>query len=217
MAITSLTRDWGIVPSIVRMVSTDSLSAVGTPGYLTAQNSNIVSINEGAFSWLPSDVVLVDASDGWSFFSISSDFTSLNPLNSGLQSVSVNLTAAQILGMYAAPVLILPAPAANTVNVVSSAVWNIKYGAAQFAAGGVIALQYANTVHGAGTAASSTIAAATLNGVAANTILTMTAPASIALANATAQGLYLSNQTAAFTTGDSTATLKVYYRNVYVL
>jgi len=217
MAITALTRDWGIVPCIVRMVSSDSLSTIGTPGYITAQAANIVAINEGAFTWLTSDVVLVEGSDGWAYFTISADFTSLVGLGSTLQSVSIPLSNAQILGMYAAPVLVLPAPAANTVNVVASALLNIKYGTTQFAAGGVIALQYENTVHGAGTAASTTIAAATLNGVTANEIITMTQPTTLLLAAATAQPLYLSNQTGAVTTGDSTGTLKVFYRNVYVL
>lgn len=214
MAITSITRDWGIVPCIVRIVSTDTLATVSAPNYILSQAANIVAINEGAFTWLPSDSVLVYAADGSSLYAISSDFTSLNAVNGAIQQVSIALSNAQILGKYAAPVFVLPAPAAGSVNLVTSAALNIIYGTTQFAAGGVIALQYKNTVHGGGVLASSTIAAATLNGVTANTVLTMTQAASVILANAAAQPIYLSNQTAAFTTGDSTGTLIVNYRNV---
>ncbi len=78
MSITAITRDWGPNPSIVRMVSTDTLSDVGTAGYLTDEADNIAEINNGAFEWAVSDMVLVYASDGWGFFTISDDFTSLD-------------------------------------------------------------------------------------------------------------------------------------------
>lgn len=78
MAITAISRDWGMNPAIVRITSTDTLSAVGTAGYLTAQLANIIAVNSGAFEWTTSDFVLVFASNGWNFFSISPDFTSLN-------------------------------------------------------------------------------------------------------------------------------------------
>lgn len=79
MAIIAIDRDWGVDPSIVRIdASTSTLTQVGTAGYLTAQAANIEAYNSGAFAWLASDMVLVYASDGWGFFTISSDFTSLN-------------------------------------------------------------------------------------------------------------------------------------------
>ena len=78
MAITAISRDWGVIPSIVRIVSTDSLTTIGTAGYLTAQLANIEAINAGPFEWDVSDFVLVYASNGWGFFGVSTDFTSLN-------------------------------------------------------------------------------------------------------------------------------------------
>jgi hypothetical protein len=78
MSITAIARDWGVNPAIVRITSTNTLSQVGTSGYLTAQASNIEAINNGSFEWLASDMVLVVASDGWGFFTISSDFASLD-------------------------------------------------------------------------------------------------------------------------------------------
>ncbi len=78
MAITSIKRDWGVNPCIVRITSTNTLSQVGTTGYLTAQADNIKAINEGAFEWDIEDMVLVYASDGWGFYTIDPSFASLN-------------------------------------------------------------------------------------------------------------------------------------------
>lgn len=78
MSITAIARDWGVSPAIVRITSTNTLAEVGTTDYLTAQLANIEAINAGPFEWTTTDFVLVYASDGWGFFSISPDFTSLN-------------------------------------------------------------------------------------------------------------------------------------------
>lgn len=211
----SIVRDWGDAPCIVRIQSYDSLSLVGSLNYILNQAANIAAANEGAFSWQSSDVVLVYASDGWSLFSIAANLLSLNLIGSGVQQISIPLTAAQIQGMYAAPVFVLAAPAAGTINLVQSAVLNIAYGSAAFAAGGVIALQYKNTADGAGVPASSTVAASVLNGVGANESILFGPPATIVSANAVGQAIYLSNQTQPFTGGTAdTAVLNVLYRNV---
>lgn len=79
MAITNLVRDYGVDPSIVRMISTDSYSTLISPGYLTSQLSAIQSLNGGSFQWVLSDVVLGYYQTGWALFTISADFTTLNP------------------------------------------------------------------------------------------------------------------------------------------
>lgn len=86
MSISSITRDWGIVPCIVRIVSSDSLAVVSSSGYISAQEDNINLANNGDFEWLASDSVLVYASNGSSFFTISSDFSSLVPEVVGSQN-----------------------------------------------------------------------------------------------------------------------------------
>ena len=214
MSVISIDRDSGISVNIVRMAVTDQLSAVGVPGYILANQASIVAANMGAFSWNASDEVLVTASDGNSYFTISSDFNSLVPSGSGSQLAQVSLTAAQFNGMYAAPVLLVPAPSAGTMNIVDKLILVQHFVSASFAAGGVIAAQYDSTVHGAGVVASATLAAATLNAAAASIVWELGNVTSVVYANAVAKPIYLSNQTAAFTTGDSTFTVKVYYRNV---
>ena len=83
-------------------------------------------------------------------------------------TATVALTAAQVNGMYATPVQLLPAPGAGKLIIIDSILWDIAFVSAQYVAGGAIAAQYGNTVHGAGPAASATLAAATLNAVAAS-------------------------------------------------
>ena len=138
-------------------------------------------------------------------------FTQLSTLVEG--SVTISLTAAQIKALYDTPVLVLAAGGANTVILVKKMVWHVTYVSAQYTAGGALQLQYDNTVHGAGTAASASIAAATLNAVAASSVLTV-GSAAVVGADTTVlnKGVYISNATADFATGDSTAKLTMYYQ-----
>jgi len=132
-----------------------------------------------------------------------------------IQYAEVDLTAAQWNGMYAAPVALVAAPGANKVIVVDKIVYNMTFVSAQYAAGGAVVAQYDSTVHGAGSPAAATVAAATVNGYAASTgIMVDGAMASVAFTAMVNKGLYLSNDTAAFTTGDSTWKVQVWYRIV---
>lgn len=212
--ISFIKRDWGDVVSIVRIVTTDNQATVSAPNYILNQADNINNANNGGFDWSPSDVVLVYGSDGAEFYNINSPYSSLSATSGSSSQAVVSLTAAQVLGMYAAPVLLVPAPASTKIHILTAAYWDIHWNSAQYASGGVIAIQYDNTVHGGGTAASSTIAAATLNGVNANEVLLFSAPSTIVTSAAIGKGLYLSNATGAFTTGDSASVLNVYYRTI---
>lgn len=121
------------------------------------------------------------------------------------QIVTVPVTAAQLNAAYGAPFILIAAPGANKLIVVKSVAIEVNYGSAQFANGGVVALQYDNTVHGAGTLASATIAAATVTGWAADSTLVVAgAMASAAASTTSNKGIYLSNDTAAFITGTGT-------------
>lgn len=397
MAITQISRDWPAYgPAIVRIISTDSLSAVATAGYLTAQAANIQLANNGTFEWTVSDFVLVSASNGWAFFTLNSTFTSLtlystagdgavtlpvvsgnftvfdgtlgalkdagyvpsnaaytnvtmsnvptianvipifndttgsitdsaysivNSLleqpavsaltahsgggqtsalaltkainnvttvaaagdsvrlpasaaglevtvtNSGANSMqvygagtdtingvatgtgiaqlpgqsvvytcavagnwlanvasnpnpvlfaSVPITAAQFNGMYAAPFQLIAAPGANKMISVESMELVMTFVSADYAAGGVVAAQYGNTVHGAGPLATNSEAAADFF-AAASTVFQFIGTSgntvgALPFSTCGNAALYLSNATQAFTTGDSTWIAKIYYR-----
>lgn len=132
-----------------------------------------------------------------------------------LQSATVTLSAAQIKALYDTPVLLVAAQGAGKMVVIDSINWDITFVSASYAAGGVLAAQYGNTVHGAGPAASGTIAAATLNAVAASTELSQgSAALNVAKTAASNVAVYLSNASGDFTTGDSTASLTVRYHVV---
>src|ERR1700693_2999792 len=68
MAITDISRDWGVAPSVVRVITTDNLTAITTNGYLTLQDANIESINHGEFEWSLSDMVAIVYNGGDGFF-----------------------------------------------------------------------------------------------------------------------------------------------------
>lgn len=128
------------------------------------------------------------------------------------RSVTISLTAAQFKALYDTPIQVVAAPGANKAIIVTNAALMMAFGAAQYTAGGAIALQYDSTIHGAGTAASATIAAATVNGWAASSgIVVAGALASTGLTTVANKGLYISNATADFATGDSTFKLTVNY------
>ena len=68
MAISSIKRDWGVEPSIVRITTSDSLATITTAGYLTDEADTIASLNNGAFDWQDSDFVAIYYSGGQGFF-----------------------------------------------------------------------------------------------------------------------------------------------------
>ena len=221
MAITSIKRDWGTGPAIVRITSSDNYAAITASGYIDAQLANIQAVNFGDFEWLLSDTVLCWYQDAfgvgaWASFSISSDFASLLPLSVSA-SASVSLTAAQVLAAYATPQLIVPAPgvgrgliviAANVVTEVSTA----------FGGGGAAIIEYGAVANGAGSnSLSATIPAAQIN--AASSQVYSMAPFAATTVTATSvvtnKGVYFSNATGAFTGGaGSTITINLSYMNI---
>jgi hypothetical protein len=133
-----------------------------------------------------------------------------------LQYATVSITAAQFNGMYAAPKLLLAAPGANKLIVVDRMALLMTFVSAQYAAGGVVAAQYDSTVHGAGVYATNSQKAADFTGAAASDAFLFNGASgddSDALFSAAVnKGVYLSNLTAAFTTGDSTFVAHLWYK-----
>jgi hypothetical protein len=124
---------------------------------------------------------------------------------------TVAITAAEFNGMYATPKLLVAAGGANTLLVLRQMQLVMTRVSANYAAGGVVAVQYDSTANGAGVIASTTLSAATFQ-AAATTTFTFNAGV-VALTGSTTinKGLYLSNITGAFTTGDSTFVAHVWY------
>lgn len=125
----------------------------------------------------------------------------------------IALTAAQINGMYAAPVVLVAAPGASKAIAVNKLMFKIVRSATAFANGGAAIIQYDSTVNGGGTqACDSTLASTVITG-AAGTSISIRNGAIISDSTATIvnKGLYISNATGAFDTGTGTATVDVWY------
>lgn len=267
MAITSISRDWGVNPSIVRVTSTDALATITTAGYLTDEADNIAALNNGAFEWQDGDLVAINYSNGEGFFTrdsadntfaaqpaspgtlantlldgrifvgsalnvatgvaLSGDATIINTgaltiANNAVTSAklaatirkyaTVAITAAEFNGMYAAPKLLLAAQGADTLIVLDQLQLAMTYGAAAYADGGVAAVQYDSTANGAGVIASSTLAAAVFQAAASTTFTMNAGIVALPFATTVNKGLYLSNITGAFTTGDSDFVAHLWYR-----
>jgi len=132
-----------------------------------------------------------------------------------LQHVRVAMTAAQWNGMYATPFLLVGAPGVNAINVVEQITLGQTYVSTTYAAGGVVGAQYGNAAHGAGSPASSTEAAADFYATASTMYRLGSGLGTGALFSAAVNaGIYISNLTGAFTTGNGTWIIDVYYRTV---
>lgn len=154
---------------------------------------------------------MLDLSSGITYLNVG---TSAAPVWVGRGVVVVNLTAAQLIAMYAAPVLVVPAVAGKAI-LVDSVEFVITRTATAFTGGGVVAVQYDSTVNGGGTATHATIAATVVTGAAGTTytqrIAAVAGQSDIASASIAGKGLYISNATAAFAAGTGTAVLTVRY------
>jgi hypothetical protein len=119
----------------------------------------------------------------------------------------VALTAAQLIAMYAAPVLILAAPASGAGLAVGQILFEMVTTSTPFTGGGIVVFQYGVTANGAGTATHAGSVPAAVVKAGTGTTLTLLGPASAANGltvptdGTTASGIYISNQTAAFAAG----------------
>ena len=131
-----------------------------------------------------------------------------------MQYAAVPVSAAEFNGMYAAPKELVAASGANTQIILDKCVLAMTYDSAAYAAGGVAHVQWANTVNGAGVIASSTLTAAEFQATASTSFFMNGGVVSAPFANSVNEGLYLSNITGAFTTGDSDMVAHVWYKVV---
>lgn len=268
--ITSIKRDFNLLPNIVGIVTTANLATITTAGYWNNESDNVELLNNGEWEWQDEDMVLIcyapsflvnwfkyDATnatfvanpaagglsnsllDGRIFVGNSSNIATgvamsgdvtisdagataigankvlssmINPLVRKYTTVAIS--AANFNGMYAAPKLLVAAGGANTLLVLDQLQLVMTYGAAAFAAGGVAAVQYDSTANGAGVIASTTLSAATFQATASNTFTMNPGVVALPFTTTVNKGLYLSNVTGAFTTGDSTMVAHVWYRAI---
>lgn len=221
-AIQTETSDTTVLQGAMNLFSyyspTDSIATILAADYFDVQ----------VFNLQPYDIIFVTGSDYSTILQVATVTlpvpggstgqvtTGLYQNSSLVEAVTtVTLSNAQLLGMYATPVLLVPAQGANNMIIVDKVIVDYHYLTAATAAGGAIAAQYGSAANGAGPAASASIAAATLNGFSGSAIMAVGQVAVSQLDAAVENvGVYISNATAAFTTGAGSATVYTYYRSV---
>lgn len=137
----------------------------------------------------------------------------LAPSSSSVTLTStVTMTAAQVTGAYTAPVQLVPAPGTGLCIMVLGAWVSTHYdGSTAFATGTTPIIQYANTVHGAGTIAVGT--GLVTGDIEATTDQTrnLGAKASAALTGLSNLGVYFSSATAYTAGGAGTVSITLSY------
>jgi hypothetical protein len=131
-----------------------------------------------------------------------------------LQYVAVPITASQFNGMYAAPKALVAAGGANTLLVLDKCILTETYNSAAYAAGGTVAVQYDSTANGAGVIASTTLANTAFQGTASTNLFMNAGVVPAPFATCVNKGLYLSNISGAFTTGNSDMVAHVWYKSI---
>jgi hypothetical protein len=218
-AVSAVQYPTGTLPGVVTFAAFGAvIGVIGTANIANAAVTFAKIQNLGAVSFfanptggaLAGQNVTIEATNSLAFVG-----TTVGVNQNLLRYARVAMTAAQWNGMYAAPVQLVAAAGANTLIVIERVVEKMTFVAAAYAAGGVVGLQYDNTVHGAGDPATSTEAAADFF-AGASTAFMQEGSLSTGAAFATSvnKGIFISNQTGAFTTGDGTWILDVWYRIV---
>ena len=129
-----------------------------------------------------------------------------------VQSLTVSLSSAQLLGMFATPVQIIPAPGAGKVIVIDNVLFSYTHVSIAYLAGGSMKYVYgSNTTNLVNPAVSSnniTQANSNLDYEVGIRNVSYTGPGGIAANTA----VNITNDTAAFTTGNGTAKVFIKYR-----
>ena len=104
MSITSIQRDWGIGPSIVRMLSNDNYATITAANYILQQMPNIVIANGGPFNFLPNDILACSFTGGKNFFTLDATYSTMTAIEQGNSDVSsITGTANQITVVSTGP------------------------------------------------------------------------------------------------------------------
>jgi hypothetical protein len=136
----------------------------------------------------------------------------MNSINSNLGNqlyyAAFTLNSGQITGMFASPVLLIPAPGANKLIQIRNVIMTLNYGGTPYSGGGATALYYDNAHT---QTASTTISAANVNSSSSTVINSLGVLTVISGSNSINKPIYLSNTIGAFTSGNSNVTFEIFY------
>lgn len=201
--------------------TSDSLATVLAAGYMTdlaakVKLNDLIWVNYADTSTFPLNTGEASTLGQFRVTYSSSVWSLVQVPASTLQNAQVAVTAAEFNGAYAAPKLLVAAPGANYQIVLDNVSLVMTYDSAAFASGGVTAIQYDSTANGAGVIASTTLAAAAFQATASTVFTFNRGVVAQPFTTTVNKGLYLSNITGAFTTGDSDFIAHVNYHVIKV-
>lgn len=90
MTVSSIQRDWGTNPSIVRMETDEFIEDIVQTGWLATQQASIDKANKGGFTWKKGDAILLrypldqnnpTGQKAMTLVYVFDNFTSINPLS----------------------------------------------------------------------------------------------------------------------------------------
>lgn len=182
-------------------------------GTLTSGNILVGSAGNVATSVAMSGDATIIASGALTVGAGAITSSKLSPLT--VQYARLTPTLAAFLAMYDTPITLVAAPGANQMIILEQVQVQQTYGSAALASGGVSAIQYDVTAHGAGIIASTTLTAASLFQTASSTYTYNPGVVILPFATTVNKALALSCLTGDFTTGTgSTFIIHVWYRIV---
>jgi len=126
------------------------------------------------------------------------------------------LTNGNLTGMYGTPVSLIAAPGSGLAIMVDRVMLQHEHATTAFTAGGGIVFQYGNTANGAGLKCAEALSATVLTTGAKAGQQQNGEMAASAATNYENTAIFISNETAAFATGDGTATYHIWYSIVSV-
>jgi hypothetical protein len=139
---------------------------------------------------------------------------SFSPLNT---VKSLSITSAGFIGMFNTPILFIPAPGAGKYIFPIVSNLSLNWGTTQYTGGGRISYQYGNTPQAGGSTDAAIFSAAqttSINSAVASTLftgITLNFDATVLMSNIVNQGIYITNATAAYATGNSAFVANLQY------
>jgi hypothetical protein len=211
---TSQTGQVGVLPSYASIQTNDTMTEILEPGYLNHEVANGISFQLPCIAKVSTkESPTAAAQVGWyQVVHSGTNWSLVAGLPILLQYARVDVTSAEFLGAYAAPKLLVPAPGANLLIVHDRTELVMTYNSAAYAGGGVAAIQYDSTINGAGVLCSTTNAAAAFQATASTSWAFNQGAVAAPFTTTVNKGLYLSNLSGAFTTGDSPMTAHVWFK-----
>ncbi len=127
--------------------------------------------------------------------------------NFGYQNQEFILTSAQVLGMFASPVPLIPAPGANKAIWINCSISGVIYNSIQYTSGGNGQLIYTTSL---ATASLATASSAFTTG-SNNAVYVLNGSTVRLLSDMTNQGISMTNVTGAFLNGNSPIRVRIWW------